>query len=137
MRRIDGHVCQPLVEWIRKEAEAMPKGWGGRERCLPAKEEQIETMRNQMLGIHRHIRRRILQGAIKSKKPIKAEWANEGWLDGVEAMIKEDRWGDLWERWARSRPSAMEESSLKRFKQEFKKVVVCHVDKHSSEGMLI
>ena len=74
---------------------------------------------------------------MKHGSSIKAEWASEGWEDGIQAMIREDRWANLWERWARSRPNAMEESSLKKFKEEFRPVVVCHVDKHSSEGMLI
>ena len=52
MKRIEGHICQPLVEWIRARETAMPKGWGGKERCLPAKEEQVELMQNQMLGIN-------------------------------------------------------------------------------------
>ena len=94
-------------------------------------------MQKQMLGIQRHIRRRVLQGAMRNKKEIQADWAAEGWTDGIEAMIREERWGCLWERWARSRPNAMEESSLRRFKDEFRKVVVCHVDKHNSEGMLV
>ena len=47
MKRIEGHICQPLVEWIRARETAMPKGWGGKERCLPAKEEQVELMQNQ------------------------------------------------------------------------------------------
>ena len=137
MRRIDGHVCRPVVEWIRKEVESMPKGWGEKERCLPAKSEQVELMQQQMLSIYRHIRRRVLQGAFKNNKRIKAEWAEEGWEDGIEMMIRGDRWEQLWERWASSRPQAMEENSLKRFKDEFRRVVVCHIDKHSSEGMLV
>ena len=137
MRRIDGHICQPVVEWIRKEIDSMPKGWGGKERCLPAKEDQVELMQQQMLSIHRHIRRRVLMGAIKNNRKIKAEWAEEGWEDAIEAMIREDRWEQLWERWADSRPHAMKENSVKCFKERFKRVVVCHIDKHSSEGMLV
>ena len=115
----------------------MPEKWGGKERCLPAKDEQVELMQGQMLGIHRHIRRKVLEGMLREGRTIKEEWASEGWEDGIEAMIREERWAQLWEKWARSRPNAMEESSLKRFKEEFKRVVVCHIDKHSSEGMLI
>ena len=65
------------------------------------------------------------------------EWAQESWEDGIENMIREERWRMLWERWARSRPQAMEESSLRGFKEVFKRVVVCHIDKHNSEGLLI
>ena len=137
MKRIEGHICQPVVEWIRSTSESMPKGWGGKERCLPAREDQVNRMQEQMIGIHRHIRRRVLENMARNNKRIKAEWATEGWEDGIEAMIRGDRWNQLWERWADSRPAAMEEKSLLRFKTEFRHVVVCHIDKHSSEGMLI
>ena len=108
MKRIDGHVCQPLVEWIRQKEESMPKGWGGKERCLPDKSEQVELMQNQMLGIHRHIRRRVLEGLVKQGSSIEVDWASEGWEDGIEAVIREERWANLWERWVNSRPNAME-----------------------------
>ena len=137
MRRIEGHICQPLVEWIRSTTEEMPKGWGGKERCLPAKQDQVNLMQEQMIRIHRHIRRRVLSNMAKQNKRAKADWAVEGWEDGIEAAIREDRWNQLWEKWAESRPAAMEERSLLRFKNEFRRLVVCHVDKHSSEGMLI
>ena len=137
MRRIDGHICQPVLEWIRSQVDMVPEGSGGKERCLLAKEEQAELMQTQMLKIHRHIRRRVVEGAIKNGKMIKEEWAQESWEDGIENMIREERWRMLWERWARSRPQAMEENNLRGFQEVFKRVVVCHIDKHNSEGLLI
>ena len=136
MRRIDGHICEPVVEWIRRESDEMPKGWGGKERCLPSKEEQVDLMQSQMLRIHRHIRRRVMEKMTKTNKIDTADRATENWEDGIETMIRGERWSQLWEKWARSRPAAMEEKSLIRFKNAFREVVVCHVDKHSSEGML-
>ena len=34
-------------------------------------------------------------------------------------------------------PQAMEENNLRGFQEVFKRVVVCHIDKHNSEGLLI
>ena len=80
-----------MVEWIRATAEGMPKDWGGKERCLPAKVDQVNLMQEQMIGIHRHIRRRVLGNMAKQNRRIKAEWATENWEDGIEAMIRGDR----------------------------------------------
>ena len=95
MKRIDGHVCQPLVEWIRRESDEMAKGWGGKERCLPFQGDQVELMRSQILKIQRHIRRRVLENMKRSDKQIKAEWATESWEDEIEEMIQGERWSQL------------------------------------------
>ena len=61
----------------------------------------------------------------------------EEWKHGIETILRQSKWEELWEKWARSRPEAVRAEVIAQFREEFKGLVTVHIDNHLEEGMAV
>ena len=137
MTRVDGHVFQPLVPWIRLLGVEVPAQWSAKERCIAEKMHEVKRVSDQVASIQNHIKRKLIARERKNGSVNLNTWAAEGWIDGIDDHIRKTRWDILWEKWAATRPTAVNDKVLDPVKNSIGNRVVTRVDKHPGEGIIM
>ena len=126
------------MEWLKQqEGVSTAKSWSGKARMLPDKDKEVELVKGRLIGIQRQIRRKILRKFRQDGHDVSWMWALGEWSDGIEESLGGDRWAQIWDHWASSRPEVLVRSEIAPFYHKLRSFVVSPVDKHQGEGLIM
>ena len=58
MRKLNGHVCQPLLPWLRHHY-SIPDGWNGKAKLVPSFEQVITPWEEALQKLREKLSRRV------------------------------------------------------------------------------
>ena len=58
MRKLNGHVCQPLLPWLRHHY-SIPDGWNGKAKLVPSFEQVITPWEEALQKLRGKLSRRV------------------------------------------------------------------------------
>ena len=66
MRKLNGHVCQPLLPWLRHHY-SVPDGWNGKAKLVPTFEHVITPWEEALQKLREKLSRRVFGRNTKLK----------------------------------------------------------------------
>ena len=129
MRKVGGHVLQPIQEHFQKTIKvSFPKGWIARSRCVLEYGKQIKKITKELQGLETRVAKRLkAQGREQaSKLENKVVWhENEGSL--VDALRKVQK----------QKTGAIQEETVYAYKKITEQLVRTPKDKCNEDGLLL
>lgn len=139
MNKVQGHVCQPLSQWLSRKGVAMPPEWSMKARCAPSVGAELKQIEEGLEKVSVAVKKKVVRNAkaahevgLRTKKVLKAT-EEEEIGSGFRQMI----WQNMLEGWLSKHQEVVKEEDVMQWKQHLQKVVVTHVDRLPGEGLIV
>ena len=139
MQRLDGHIFQRLIPWVRTKLPNMSERCVGNSRCRPVLQAQLREVEEKFATCHNRIVRKIWRDAIAQQDDVGGfdAWSKTGINNALNGCLRKLTFPLRWKAWARTDPHILDESDVVSLRPMLNSLVVTHIDKLPVEGMIL
>ena len=135
MRKVEGHVLQPLLPWVRQQV-TIPDHWDGKSRCSPALNMQMCNISQKLQNCNERIAKRACrqkgQGQDKLCKTA-STYINVDTL----VSVNESKCLEAWQQYTQCGSAVVSETQLLPLKERLREFVKCPIDKLNTDGAIV
>lgn len=129
MDHLQGHVLQPLQEWlVRKGSLTFAKGWTMRSRLTPNYADEVERINDKLSSLSSRTSR-LLRNAHVPYAPVNWKPPSVEWSQSAVKM--------RWKKWQRLHPGRISVDDIYPFKALLRCMVVSPIDKWTIDGVVM
>jgi hypothetical protein len=129
MRRIEGHVAQPLMEWAKMKIDApAPRGWTVRSRCVPSFLKLMGAVKDTLEVLTDRFKTRLEKRGLERLRT--RDWSIP-WSEREGGLL------ELWQNAMWRFPGAWTVEEVLPLKLELKPFAVSPVDKLGEDGLIM
>jgi hypothetical protein len=136
MRKLNGHIFQPLTPWLAKQGVTIPQGWNLKSANIPECNDQIKMVEENVEKCQLRILKKITKNQKKygaSEGVVVAELQKTARMKITRTMKIQIAWN----RWTHNNQGCMYQSELEKHRELLRRAVICPVDKHNGEGIIL
>ena len=139
MHKLEGHVFERLTPWVHAQLSGVEHSSTGNLRCRPRLQTQLAVVKQRFRSVHSRLARKIWRDSTRHEdwKASFQSWAQMGTNYAINKCLRDATFPALWRLWARSDPAIPDEQDLLNLRPRLANLVVAHVDKLPTEGMIL
>lgn len=139
MKKLEGHVLQPVMSWMRKELKANGKDlhekWSFRPRCVPDWEAETKNIAKELEALEERTMKKVKM----IEKELRKLGLPEGLVQSGAALKRCDLEAGrkVWKRRMDRVQNALTVPEVREMKKKLRGMAVTPLDKVAGEGMIV
>lgn len=137
-RTLEGHICQPLDQWLRPRLPHAPHpAWTIRSRCTPDFPLHLQSLEKHLISFNKRIIHRLRQAQNRGD----TFRVNLGHIHRCIHQFRViPRWDGVAQslnHWARRHSNAFSETAILQYTRLFRQLVICPMDHEMGDGLVV
>ena len=139
MHKLEGHIFQRLTPWVQQNVPRVTEPIPGNLRCRPKLSSQIAAVEERLRSLHSRLAKKICRDSTSNGNWGDAfrSWSHLGSQYALNRCLREATFPTLWSMWGRAVPALPDEQELLDLRPMLSNLVVTHVDKLPTGGMIL
>lgn len=139
MQKLEGHIFQRLTPWVQQQLPSTSSETLGNSRCRPRPSSQLRAVEERFRSVHTRLARKIWRDSTTEGRWEDSfrSWQQLGTSYALNRCLREATFPGLWRLWGRAAPTIPDEQDLLNLRPMLDRLVVTHVDKLPTEGMIL
>ena len=139
MHKLESHIFQRLTPWVRARLVHVSSDTLGNTRCRPRLSSQIQAVEDRFRVLHSRIARKIWRDSASAGKWHDSfeSWTKLGSAYALNRCLRDTTFSAVWSLWGRMDVNIPDEQDLLDLRPVLADLVVTHVDKLPTDGMIL
>ena len=139
MHKLEGHIFQRLTPWVHAQIPGHTTSSPGNLRCRPKRSNQLHAVEERFRSVHTRLARKIWRDSTAAGdwNASFQSWTHLGSNYAINKCLRDATFPALWRLWGRDDKAIPVEQDLLDLRPRLANLVVTHVDKLLTEGMIL